>query len=117
MQESFGERIIFLRKEQHIKQKDLANAIGITPTTLSRYEKNLFEPKAEILKKLAVSLNTSADFLIGLNNDFKVMEDCVRETNFALEDYILIDDYHKLSYENQIRAGERIRTLLDMEQD
>ena len=50
---SIGERIVFLREERDMSQKHLAYTIGIAPTTLSRYENNLYEPKAEILNRLA----------------------------------------------------------------
>ena len=68
---SIGERIVFLREERDMSQKHLAYTIGIAPTTLSRYENNLYEPKAEILNRLAKALDTTSDFLIG-KSDQKV---------------------------------------------
>lgn len=69
--DTIGERIIFLREEREISQKALAIEIGITATTLSRYENGIYEPKAEIIRRLAVALNTTSDFLIGLCTDFR----------------------------------------------
>ena len=60
---------MFLREENDITQKTLAKDINITETSLSRYENDLREPKAEIIKKLAKRLNTSADFLLGCSDD------------------------------------------------
>ena len=68
---SIGERIVFLREERDMSQKHLAYTIGIAPTTLSRYENNLYEPKAEILNRLAKALDTTSDFLIGLTDIYE----------------------------------------------
>ena len=50
---TIGERIVFLREESDMSQKELAYAIDIAPTSRSRYENNLYEPKAEILRLFA----------------------------------------------------------------
>ena len=55
---STGKRIVFLREERDMSQKHLAYTIGIAPTTLSRYENNLYEPKAEILNRLEYLLDS-----------------------------------------------------------
>lgn len=47
-----------------MSQKELADKVEITEASLSRYENNLREPKAEIVAKLAKALDTSTDFLI-----------------------------------------------------
>ena len=38
---SIGERIVFLREERDMSQKNLAYTIGIAPTSLSRYSHSL----------------------------------------------------------------------------
>ncbi|MGX9756772.1 helix-turn-helix domain-containing protein [Clostridioides difficile] len=70
--ESLGDRISKLRKELDINQKELANKIGITEASLSRYENNLREPKSEIIVRLAKELNTSTDYLLGINENTKI---------------------------------------------
>ena len=64
-----GKRIEYLRRKLDITQKQLAEKAGITEASLSRYENNLREPKAEIIIKLAIALETSADFLLGRTNN------------------------------------------------
>ena len=66
---TIGQRIVFLREKYNITQKTLAKDINITEASLSRYENDLREPKAEIVKKLAQRLNTSADFLLACSDD------------------------------------------------
>lgn len=68
---TIGERITKLRKELKLNQKQLAQKIDITEASLSRYENNLREPRAEIISKMSEILNCSTDYLLGLT-DIKV---------------------------------------------
>lgn len=65
---SIGDRILNLRKELNLNQKELAEKVGITEASLSRYENNLREPKAEIIIRLSNALNCSTDYLLGKTN-------------------------------------------------
>ncbi len=66
---SIGDRILCLRKELNLNQKQLADLIGITETSLSRYENNLREPKAEIISRLSKALECSTDYLLARTNN------------------------------------------------
>ncbi len=61
--EKLGDRITILLKEKHIAQKDLAIAVGVTESALSRYINNEREPKLEVLANLATALDTTVDYL------------------------------------------------------
>lgn len=114
---TIGERIVFLREECDMSQKELAYAIDIAPTSLSRYENNLYEPKAEILLRLASVLNTTSDFLLGLTDSYKKPKEAGQKpTGITAAEHQLLASYRKLDRENQIRALERIDTLLEMQQ-
>ncbi|MGS2536120.1 helix-turn-helix domain-containing protein [Clostridioides difficile] len=73
--ESLGDRIANLRKELDINQKELATKVGITEASLSRYENNLREPKSEIIVRLAKALETSTDYLLGVNDNTKISKE------------------------------------------
>lgn len=47
----FGKRIRKLRLEQNLKQKDLAEKLKISTSSIGMYERELRQPDAEILKK------------------------------------------------------------------
>lgn len=68
---SIGERILNLRKELNLSQKELAEKTGITEASLSRYENNLREPKAEIIAKISEVLGCSTDYLLGRTDNKK----------------------------------------------
>ena len=57
-----------LRLENGLKQEQVAAAIGTSNTNLSRYERNLVEPNADIRKKLADYFNVSVPYLLGYDD-------------------------------------------------
>lgn len=113
---SLGERIVFLREEHDISQKELAITVQITAATLSRYENNLSEPNAAILCRLANALSTSADFLLGLCDYYTPSTSNQKSSQFTAREYSLLNSFRLLSSENQIRVEERIETLLSLSQ-
>lgn len=63
-----GERLKELRQNLRLTQDDIADAVDTTRKTVSSWEKGAI-PNGESLAKLAKTLNTSADFLLGLTDD------------------------------------------------
>lgn len=68
---TLGERIQHLRKQANLTQADLAKKIKVSHTQMVRYEIRGVQPPADVLAKLAGSLNTSVDFLINGDKDQK----------------------------------------------
>ena len=62
---SFGSKIIEARKEKNMSQEELAKALGATPTTIGRYERNEVKPSIEVALKIAKTLDVSLDYLTG----------------------------------------------------
>ena len=66
---TIGELIGDLRRNKGWSQKELANRAGITESTLSRIENGVTKQiDATVLGKIAQTLETSADYLLGLSN-------------------------------------------------
>ena len=61
---SFAERIVSLRKQQGLTQQGLSDATGIHVQQIKRYEGGTSQPTAEALKKLALVLHVTSDFLL-----------------------------------------------------
>ena len=57
------------RLKSGISQKDLAESIGVAKSTYSLYESGKREPNVDTIKKIASSLNVSADTLLGIDNE------------------------------------------------
>ena len=66
-----GNRILKLRKEKNLSQTDLANKVGVSYAQIGRYETKGAQPPAEIIKKIADTLETTTDYLINGDKDEK----------------------------------------------
>lgn len=89
MSKSFGERLLTLIKKQGLTQKELADRINTTEATLSRYISGEREPKAEMLANIATALNTTSDFLLGIEAEdfsFPKVERILARNSAAMTD-------------------------------
>ena len=62
---TFGENLKLLRKEKGFTLDELTNVLHTTKASLSRYENNKREPRAEFVEKVATYFEVSTDFLLG----------------------------------------------------
>ncbi|MBR4081690.1 MAG: helix-turn-helix transcriptional regulator [Clostridia bacterium] len=60
-----GENIAALRKKAGMTQQSLADALYVTRQTISKWEKNLSVPDADVLVRLADALDTTVQTLLG----------------------------------------------------
>ncbi|MDE7191727.1 MAG: helix-turn-helix domain-containing protein [Clostridia bacterium] len=66
----FNERLKYLRKLKGYTQKELAAMISCDQSMIARWEKGECEPTASAIKKIAVVFNVSADYLLGLDDEY-----------------------------------------------
>ena len=71
---SLSEKIKKLRKGMKLSQERLAELAGINANHLSRLERGLFQPSADVLKRLAQVLNISADYLLSERDEVQTPE-------------------------------------------
>lgn len=64
-----NEKIKELRTEKGLTQKELSKALGIGQSTISEWEKGIYEPTASAIKVLAIYFDVSADYLLGLEDE------------------------------------------------
>lgn len=62
---TFNENLKFLLQKNSVSQTELAKAMDISPARLNQYLKGKAEASYDILVKLAVFFDTSADYLLG----------------------------------------------------
>ena len=62
-------RIKLLRRENGIKQINLAKYLNVAPNTLSTWEADHTEPNFEHLKNIAIFFNTTTDYILGLTDN------------------------------------------------
>lgn len=67
MGEHFNENLKAARERKNMTQKEVADNIGVAKSTYSLYESGNREPNVQTIKKIADTLNISADDLLGLS--------------------------------------------------
>lgn len=65
---SIGLRLRFLRNNK-FTQAELAQKLGVTTASISKYELGEVIPDIEKLKKYCLIFNVSMDFIVGLSDD------------------------------------------------
>lgn len=67
MSTKVSQRLVSLRKEKDLSQKEAAEALGISQALLSHYEKGIRECGLDFLCKASVFYDVSSDYLLGLS--------------------------------------------------
>lgn len=61
---SIGEKLAEARREKNLTQEQLAELLGVTRQSISRWEQNQAYPEMEKILRLADILNVSCDYLL-----------------------------------------------------
>lgn len=61
---SLPTQLIALRKDKGLTQQQMADTIGIHVNSLKKYEAGQAQPSLDALKKIAIALHVSTDFLL-----------------------------------------------------
>lgn len=69
-------RLVSLRKDKNLSQKEAAAALGVSQGLLSHYEKGIRECGLDFLCHAAIFYDVSSDYLLGLS-DTKMMSDAL----------------------------------------
>lgn len=64
--DNIHERIKFRRISQGLTQQDLGDACGLKRSAISHIEAGRNSPSIEVLKQMAIRLNCSLDYLMGV---------------------------------------------------
>lgn len=88
-------------------QSELAKLIGISQQEISRYESGNIKAPINYIVDLANCFNVSTDYILGREGN--------NTDNTDPENIMYL--YDQLTYENKIRANERIKTLLDLQNE
>lgn len=64
--EEIGKRLLDARQKKDLSQQQVADRIGTTRNTISRYEQGVREPSCAVIVSLARIYGVSADYILGL---------------------------------------------------
>lgn len=113
--ESIGQRLIFLMESKDMTQKTLADKIEISKQSLYKYTHDLCEPRSEIIARMAVALDTTADYIVGLTKDPAPVRRNGELEQKAKKESELLARIRRLSPEGYARLEERLDMLLELE--
>ena len=82
--DNFKDRVLQLMYDNNISQLELANAIDITQSTLSRNINGVHRPKAEIVEKIANYFGVSVDYLLNTNSGKTKLRELREEKRLSL---------------------------------
>lgn len=80
---SFPKRLAALRKERNLTQQTFADRAEVHVAQIRRYESGETQPSLDIIRRLAIALNVSADMLVfdpaerGPEDDLKLQFEAV----------------------------------------
>lgn len=85
---SLGNKIRKSRDLAGFTQERLAEAIGVTRSSIAQYESGEKEPTIHHLADMAIALGVSADYLLGIERDSLTMVQMSPEARIAFEKFL-----------------------------
>lgn len=108
-------RLKELRDEKNLTQEDIAQAINTSRPNISRWEKELNEPAASQIVKLADFFGCSTDYLLGRSDDLGVITFSNEQKPVLKKDeQIVLDAYRALPEDLRRRARVYIEKLAEL---
>lgn len=90
----YGENIRKIRESKGMSRKELADRLGITESSVGRYEKNQREPKHEVLIKIAEALEVPITLLIIDSTGIDILNEHANKiANHAVNDIFPLVEY------------------------
>ena len=102
-----------LRVERGVSQKELAEAIGVSQSTIAKIEVGRNEATASTIRKLASYFNISTDYLLGLEDDFGVRVDDKEKKpdTLSAEERRLLEGYREINAAGKKLVMQTVETL------
>ena len=87
----FGVRLRQIREDRGLSRTALAKKLGVSKETVYRYENNIQSPSLDRTKQIAVTLRTSVDYRVGLDNEYTVkFPNLSKEQRDALNQFLRV---------------------------
>lgn len=115
-----GRRLKKLRKNKKLTQKELANYINVSATSIGAYETGIRTPRSEKIKKLAEFFNVSSDYLLGNSDKKKKVEDIIKtiSEDDKMYDVLMYIETHPIIYKiiNELKNidDKKLKMILDI---
>ena len=83
---TFSERLRMLREERKMGQKEVASLLGLTYSSIGKYETDSRQPPLHSILRLAEFFQVSTDFLLGRSNIRLSAEEVINEHENMIAD-------------------------------
>ncbi|MEN2765795.1 helix-turn-helix domain-containing protein [Ornithinibacillus xuwenensis] len=104
----FSSRLTSLRKNRGLSRDDLAEKLGVSYSTISKYESGSREPDFGTLQKISDIFDVTTDYLIGKSNNTNT-SDNNNNPNRAFHNFEEISEQEKEYLEEQLRIFRKIK--------
>lgn len=112
---SFAQIAKELRAESGISQMELSKKLGISAAAIGFLELGKHEPNAATIAAYSRYFNVSADYLLGLEDDFGAKVAAPMGEKYSTEERQLIEDFRKLTRLKQDLIKSNIKAMLPTE--
>ncbi len=72
---SFGKKLRECREAKGLSQSEFAKQINAHHSIIGRYERDEVKPTIDVVKRLAVTLETTVGYLLGESDDKNILKD------------------------------------------
>lgn len=111
-------RLKELREERHLTQNDIAKEIKTSQTNIGRWEKELNEPAASFLIRLADFFQCSIDYLLGREDDLgNITIHTEKPAPLPQDEQNLLDVYRKLDTVNKMHVSAYAEVRLEEQEN
>ena len=87
----FGVRLRQLREDRGLSRAALAKKLNVSKETIYRYENNVQDPSFQRVRQLAAILDTSIDYLSGLDDCYTIrVSSLTEEQRKALNEFLRV---------------------------
>ena len=115
--EIFISRLDQARKEKGLTQRELANRVGVTEVSMSRYVNGARVPRGPIVVNIAKALGVSVDYLVGTSSVKKRQTNADRIRNMSDEellDFICSIETYEEGSVKTIENGVSMHTVTEV---
>ena len=113
----FGERILKLRIEKDLTQKEIAEQLGIAQQTYQGTETGNTKTTLHLLEQLSNIYNVSMDFLAGKTEERNIVHESKKSNaNLTQDEETLIELYRQLDIEEKYEIRGEMKGILRVKQ-
>lgn len=109
---TIGQRITKARQNKNMNQKELALKANIPEGSLSRYENGLRTPKISAVSQIAIALDVSTDYILGVSDDISFKNNRTYEFKEIFEEVKGRFKTGVITFEGEPASQEAINAML-----